>query len=112
MRNPRTSYIIRIIAGGYLIYLAYQIITGGLMTGEMQGRAKLIGIVASALFIVTGAFIAGHALFHLKRVGEQAASDTTGEEEETETEVEEEVQETYRPPTLFERAGRKVDDDS
>ena len=112
MRNPRTAYIIRIIAGGYLIYLAYQIITGGLMTGEMQGRAKAIGIVASALFIVTGAFIAGHALFHLRRVGEEAASDAPGEEEGTVEEVEQEPEETYRPPTLFERAGRKADDDS
>ena len=58
MKNPKFTLGIRIIAGCYLIYLAYQIISGGLMKGELhsgqwQFWVSLIGsIVPISLFAV------------------------------------------------------------
>ncbi len=56
MRNEKMSYLIRIVAGGYLIYLAYKLFQGGIITGEMTGGKKALGIVACLLFVVAGAF--------------------------------------------------------
>ena len=56
MRNEKMSYLIRIVAGGYLIYLAYKLFQGSIITGEMTGGKKALGIAACLLFVVAGAF--------------------------------------------------------
>jgi TRAP-type C4-dicarboxylate transport system permease small subunit len=52
MRNEKFSNGIRIVAGGYLIYLAYQLIQG-VITGENDSPA--LGIGGGVLFIAAGA---------------------------------------------------------
>ena len=52
MRNEKVGLLIRIIAGGYLIYLAVELIRG-IITGENDSVA--LSICAGILFIVAGA---------------------------------------------------------
>ncbi|MBO6138194.1 MAG: hypothetical protein J6O71_06230 [Lachnospiraceae bacterium] len=49
-QTPTFSYFIRILCGGYLIYLSY-----GLFTGE--GAEKKIILAAAALFALVGIFL-------------------------------------------------------
>ncbi len=82
MRNEKMSYLIRIIAGGYLIYLAYKLFQGSIMTGEMTGGKKVLGIAACLLFLVAGAFFVITSLRHLMLL-----SQARPEEEEAEGEA-------------------------
>ena len=68
MRNPKVGDGIRIAAGVYLIYLAYQILKDGIIGGEMTGRSYAAGIIFSILFIVGGAGIAAFSVRHLMRL--------------------------------------------
>ena len=52
--NPKFRFGIRIVAGCYLIYLAYQIIRDGLIGGGMTGGNRYVGIIGSAAFIIIG----------------------------------------------------------
>lgn len=46
--------ILRLVIGGYLIYLAFQ-----LFTGDAQGTARVICMIAAVIFVLAGAaFIA------------------------------------------------------
>ena len=51
MGNPKVGDGIRIAAGVYLIYLAYQILKDGIIGGEMTGRSYAAGIIFSILFM-------------------------------------------------------------
>ena len=68
MGNPKVGDGIRIAAGVYLIYLAYQILKDGVIGGEMTGRSYAAGIVFSILFIVGGAGIAAFSVRHLMKL--------------------------------------------
>ena len=68
MGNPKVGDGIRIAAGVYLIYLAYQILKDGIIGGEMTGRSYAAGIIFSILFIVGGAGIAAFSVRHLMRL--------------------------------------------
>ena len=112
MRNRRSiAAVFRVIAGGYLIYLGVQLIRDGLLTGSMQGNARILGILASALFIVFGAFFAIHAIVFMTKNSGQEEEEQNGENAEEET-VQEEVQ-APSVPSLFDRAGMGagLDDD-
>ena len=63
MKNPKFTLGIRIIAGCYLIYLAYQIISGGLMKGELHsGQWQFwVSLIGSIVFIIVGIIIAYQA---------------------------------------------------
>ena len=104
MRNRKgIAGIFRVIAGGYLIYLGVKLIRDGLLTGAMQGTSKVVGILASVLFIVFGAFFAVHAILFMSKQSEQEEDEQEEEVEEVEAQpVEEAVSGT---PSLFDRAG-------
>ena len=57
MRREGFRYLVRILAGGYVIYLAIQIIKDGLIGGGMQGNSRIIGWIFSIFFIAAGAFL-------------------------------------------------------
>ena len=63
MKNPKFTLGIRIVAGCYLIYLAYQIISGGLMKGELHsGQWQFwVSLIGSIVFIIVGIIIADQA---------------------------------------------------
>ena len=97
--------IFRVIAGGYLIYLGVKLIRDGLLTGAMQGNARIIGVVASVLFIVGGAFFIVQALRWL--TAQSNESDEEQGEENAEAEMPREEPEPPAPAarSLFDRAG-------
>lgn len=64
-RNPNMSYYIRILAGGYILYLGVQLISGYLK-GEAEMNAIVLW-VSAILFIIAGAFFAGSSLLYLYR---------------------------------------------
>ena len=53
MKNYHSKYYVYIIAGAYLVYLAYQV-TRGLLTGEESGGAAIWLGIAAAAFAVCG----------------------------------------------------------
>ena len=88
MRNEKFSYVIRVIAGAYLIYLAYQLIQG-VMNGENENYA--LGIGGGVLFIVAGAAFVIFSIRGLMRGGqENAQNEETQETESGSAEPEEE----------------------
>lgn len=53
-KDQTIFYMIRLLIGGYLIYLSYQ-----LFTGDAQGTARVICMIAAVIFVLAGAaFIA------------------------------------------------------
>ena len=84
MGNPKVGDGIRIAAGVYLIYLAYQILKDGIIGGEMTGKSYAAGIIFSILFIVGGAGIAVFSVRHLMKLRKEeeqqkALQDTAAE---------------------------------
>ena len=56
--NPKFRHGIRVVAGCYLIYLAYQVIRDGIVKGGLQGRELVIGVAGSVAFIIIGVLLA------------------------------------------------------
>ncbi len=103
MRNRKgIAGIFRIIAGGYLIYLGVQLIRDGILTGSMQGTGRIVGILASVLFIVFGAFFAIHAV---RFMAKQSREEEEQEEEIIEAEAQPVEEQAPAAPSLFDRAG-------
>ena len=75
--NNSFRYMIRILAGIYLLYLSWSLI-GGLRSGETSGIVFIIGI---AVFIVAGVFFILDALRNILR--ESRNSQTESPENET-----------------------------
>lgn len=87
MDNRRT--ILHVLAGGYLLYLAYSIVKG-IISGETPAdRALLMGVCAAAFGLV-GAYLLIHALI----VRVKTAQNPPEEPEETEEEEEEAQEES------------------
>lgn len=94
MDNRRT--ILHVLAGGYLLYLAYSIVKG-IISGETPAdRALLMGVCAAAFGLV-GAYLLIHALI----VRVKTAQNPPEEPEETE----EEEEEAQEEPEALEETG-------
>jgi len=83
MRSPNSSNVLQIVAGVYLIYLAYKLFTEGILQGEMTGGMFFVGIIASAVFVVLGGIFAGKSLYQMMRPQdeEESLEETPAEEE-------------------------------
>lgn len=81
MNRNETSLILRLVVGGYLMYLAYNLISGQLR-GE-TGMSPLVGYGAGA---VIGLFGLGFCIyawkFYQKQRSAQQDEDSSSEEEE------------------------------
>ena len=98
-RNQNPSQILRVVAGLYLLYLAYKLFREGILQGEMVGGMRIVGIVASAVFFVVGAILSASyikGMLKPEEVPEETAEDTEaissaepGDAAETEEEEEE-----------------------
>ena len=94
MRNEKMSYLIRIIAGGYLIYLAYKLFQGGILEGNMTGNNRILGIGACVLFVAAGAYFVVSSirkLLLLNQTSQEEAEDQEAAAEEAEPEAIEET---------------------
>ncbi|MDD3339762.1 MAG: hypothetical protein PHS82_13005 [Lachnospiraceae bacterium] len=61
-RNNKGIYMVRIIAGGYIDYLAYQLVTG-ILKGEIENPV-MFGIFA-AIFAVAGTYFLVSSIMYL-----------------------------------------------
>lgn len=84
--------IFRTVAGVYLIYLAYSILTNA---GEVAGTEKIVFVLAVAIFVVIGAVIIISSLRAMQR-GEYEGGAADPRKKEEDTEEEEEVSEPGR----------------
>lgn len=90
--NIQVSYVIRILAGGYLLYIAVPMLQRGI-NGEIESNPALF-IGASIIFIVAGLFFAGTSLYSIITgkdmfTGKPVMQDTDEVEVEEEVEAEE-----------------------
>ena len=119
----RRSGILRLIAGAYLLYLSYKILTGGVIGGGMQGNTRIFGLVAGIVFIAAGgyALVSGLRSMLAMTMPDQeeivdAEGEVTGEADVPEEETGEpdepcEPDEVPGPRSLFDRAMRTSDID-
>lgn len=84
MRNEKSSGIIRLVAGAYLLYISYSLIQS-LISGQAQNRTLMMFFVA--LFIVLGGVI---LFFGVKDLIQQSKMSSDDEEAESEAEIESE----------------------
>ncbi|MBQ9989356.1 MAG: hypothetical protein IJP31_00190 [Lachnospiraceae bacterium] len=56
----QASLTMRILAGGWLLYLVYQMISG---LDTATGNTKIISIICIVLFLVAGLTILGHSIY-------------------------------------------------
>ena len=75
--RERTSAMLRIIMGGYLLYLSFQLFKG-IRSGEADGnKALLIG--AMVLFIAVGGFVLIQAVRTLIKIANVPAADDSAD---------------------------------
>ena len=106
MTNKNSSSIIRVFAGGYLLYLAYQLINS-IRTEDIDNKIWLI--LATVLFIVSGAgilYIGVKGLMEQKKMSDAEIAD---EELNEELEAEEEAYGMYAEPALKEGKMRGIE---
>ena len=84
MKNPKFSLGIRIVAGCYLIYLAYQITKGGLLGKEnLHGWQFAVALIGVIVFVVVGVVIAyqsSKALMEMQREEKLKAAEEAAEQ--------------------------------
>ena len=92
MRNEKLSYVIRIAAGAYLIYLSVKLIREGILTGDMQGKNMALGIGACILFFGAAGYFIVSSLIKLAKLltagQSQEEAEATEEIEEATAEIE------------------------
>lgn len=105
MRNEKFSYLIRIVAGVYLIRLAVRMVQEGILDAEAGGNF-FGGILACVLFIgAAGFFIISSIINMIKMVKEQAAEGKRQEMATEEVVEEPEPEETIvEEPEVIEEA--------
>lgn len=75
---------IYIAAGGYLVYLGYTVLKGGVLGKELKGAAWIAGLVFGILFVLLGAGFVFYALRSLVRTKFEPQTDETEALEEAE----------------------------
>ena len=80
--------IFRIVAGGYLIYLAYSIYTG---SGSIEGGEKIAFIAAIVIFVIVGAVIVLQSLRAMQRGEYVGGAADSGKNEDQSEEKKNEV---------------------
>jgi uncharacterized membrane protein YqjE len=81
---PQSTLILRLVGGGYLVYLGYQMITELSMS---SGVRNLVQVAAMVIFLVVGTLLVGWSVKKLLRreyvrPGEEEADRTKGDNEE------------------------------
>ena len=108
LQNSKGRYAIRVIAGGYLIYLAYKLIRP-VIEGKSGGHAA-VNIVAAIAFIAIGAVILYYSLKDYKAVKDEEERLRKQHMEEEKLRKEEERQ--HREELLTEKEDSDPDQDA
>lgn len=64
--DPNTRRAIRILIGGYLVYLAYQLFDS-IMKGTATGTSLVICAIAAGVFVIAGVYFVVSSLLALLR---------------------------------------------
>ena len=81
-RNSKFKDGIRIAAAVYLIYLAVEIIQDGLIGGQMQGKMRIVGIIAVIGFIAFGVVVSIWSVKDLMKMDEEEKTEQASGEAE------------------------------
>ena len=87
-RPTHMGLIFRIVAGAYLIYLAYSIYTG---SGNVEGGERIAFIAAIVIFVIVGAVIVLQSLRALQRGEYEGGAADPGKDADQKAEKKEEV---------------------
>lgn len=60
-KDMTTFYWIRTFLGGYLIYLAWQLLQS-VLQGTAQGTIRIVSIIAAVVFVLAGGFLVAWSL--------------------------------------------------
>lgn len=74
-RNSKFKDGIRIAAAIYLIYLAVEIAQDGLIGGQMQGKMRIVGVIAVIGFIAFGVVVTIWSVKDLIKLGGEEKAD-------------------------------------
>ena len=97
MNRENSSSMIRILAGGYLLYLAYQMIVS-LRAGEVDNKWLIIS--ATVLFVIAGAGILYYGIRGMINQSKMSDEEQADENLNEELEMEEEMYDEYVEPGL------------
>ena len=65
MNRSKYGDTIRLLGGGYLVYLGIKIVREGVLTGSMQGKERVFAIICCIFFVVFGAGLAVYSIRNL-----------------------------------------------
>ena len=97
MNKENSSSIIRVLAGGYLLYLSYQMI-GSLRAGEADN--EVLVMVAAIFFIISGAVILYFGIRGMIKQSQMSEEEVVDANLNEDLEAQEEVYGMYDEPGL------------
>lgn len=95
--DNRSSSVLRMVAGAYVLYQAYGIITG-VISGD-AGSNPTILIIAAILFVIFGGWILVMGIRGMKKSSEEPDEETEDDDDDFFNETEEVVEEVLEEET-------------
>ena len=83
-KPPQTSLILRLLGGGYLVYLAWDLARDNLGLNLFTAAAVVFGLVGGALFITSAVTLVRSDYFYDKPVQEEASEESEDTEDTSE----------------------------
>lgn len=104
----KSSYVLRMVAGGYLMYLAYNILVA-VFNGEATTHVAILG-TAAVIFMALGAIILISGIRGMKKAAHADATMLEEEEANAESEEAAEAEETENVETETVEAAEDADE--
>ena len=83
-KPPQTSLILRLLGGGYLVYLAWDLAKDNLGLNLFTAAAVVFALVGGALFITSAVTLVRSDYFYDKPVQEEASEESVDTEDTSE----------------------------
>ena len=83
-KPPQTSLILRLLGGGYLVYLAWDLAKDNLGLNLFTAAAVVFGLVGGALFIPSAVTLVRSDYFYDKPAQEEASEESEDAEDTSE----------------------------
>ena len=115
MRNEKFSYLIRIVAGIYLIRLAVKMVQEGILGTEIEGGNVVMGTIACVLFVGAAVFFIVSSIVGMTKMVKEQIADAKNQEAksdeaiETTESAEQTAEEADEPDEAIEEAEKVTD---